>query len=120
MRATFRPFSTLHHRILLFFLAGAVTMAIPSAPAQIVGKRIEAAKSARLRTLSIRESTLSSMVTKASATYRKEAGSRGFLLESSEGEPVVEWKIGGEVHPLPEGAPAPARVIEKRVKLIPH
>ena len=60
------------------------------------------------------------MVTKASATYRKEAGSQVFLLESSDGEPVVEWKIGGEVHPLPEGAPAPARVIEKRVKLIPH
>ena len=74
----------------------------------------------RLKTLTIRESTLSSMVTKASATYRKEAGSQGFLLESSDGEPVVEWKIGGEVHPLPEGAPAPARVIEKRVKLIPH
>jgi hypothetical protein len=32
----------------------------------------------------------------------------------------VEWKIGGEVHPLPEGVPAPARVVEKRVKLIPH
>jgi hypothetical protein len=74
----------------------------------------------RLKTLSIRESTLSSIVTKASATYRQEAGSQGFLLESSEGAPVVEWKIGGEAHPLPEGAPAPARVVEKRVKLIPH
>jgi hypothetical protein len=74
----------------------------------------------RLRTLSIRESTLSSIVTNASATYRKEAGSQGFLLESSEGEPVVEWKIGGEIHPLPESAPAPARVVEKRVKVIPH
>lgn len=95
-------------------------MAIPSAPSQIVGKRIEAPKSARLKTLSIRESTLSSIVTKASATYRKEAGSQGFLLESSDGEPVVEWKVGGEVHPLPEGVPAPARVVEKRVKLIPH
>ena len=60
------------------------------------------------------------MVTKASTTYRKEVGSQGFLLESSEGEPVVEWKIGGEIHPLPEGAPTPARVVEKRVKLIPH
>lgn len=74
----------------------------------------------RLKTLSIRESTLSSVVTKASATYRKEAGSQSFLLESSEGEPVVEWKIGNEPHPLPEGALTPARVVEKRVKLIPH
>ena len=95
---------------------------IPPLAAQTVikprGERLPAPP--RLKTLSIRESTLSSMVTKASATYLKEAGSQGFLLESSDGEPVVEWKIGGEVHPLPEGAPAPARVIEKRVKLIPH
>jgi hypothetical protein len=95
---------------------------IPPLAAQTVikprGERLPAPP--RLKTLSIRESTLSSMVTKASATYLKEAGSQGFLLESSDGEPVVEWKIGGEVRPLPEGAPAPARVIEKRVKLIPH
>jgi hypothetical protein len=120
MRATFYPASALLHRILPFLLVIAAILPASPARAQIVGKRIEAPKSARLKTLSIRESTLSSMVTKASATYRKEAGSQGFLLESSDGEPVVEWKIGGEVHPLPEGAPAPARVIEKRVKLIPH
>ena len=120
MRATFYPASALLHRILPFLLALAAILPASPARAQIVGKRIEAPKSARLKTLSIRESTLSSIVTKASATYRKEAGSQGFLLESSDGEPVVEWKIGGEVHPLPEGVPAPARVVEKRVKLIPH
>jgi hypothetical protein len=120
MRATFYPASALLHRILPFLLALAAILPASPARAQIVGKRIEAPKSARLKTLSIRESTLSSIVTKASATYRKEAGSQGFLLESSDGEPVVEWKIGGEVRPLPEGVPAPARVIEKRVKLIPH
>ena len=120
MRATFYPASALLHRILPFLLALAAILPASLARAQIVGKRIEAPKSARLKTLSIRESTLSSIVTKASATYRKEAGSQGFLLESSDGEPVVEWKIGGEVHPLPEGVPAPARVVEKRVKLIPH
>jgi hypothetical protein len=120
MRAKFYPASALLHRILPFLLALAAILPASPARAQIVGKRIEAPKSARLKTLSIRESTLSSIVTKASATYRKEAGSRGFLLESSDGEPVVEWKIGGEVHPLPEGVPAPARVVEKRVKLIPH
>lgn len=120
MRATFYPASALLHRILPFLLVLAAILPASPARAQIVGKRIEAPKSARLKTLSIRESTLSSIVTKASATYRKEAGSQGFLLESSDGEPVVEWKIGGEVHPLPEGVPAPARVVEKRVKLIPH
>ena len=120
MRAKFYPASALLHRILPFLLALAAILPASPARAQIVGKRIEAPKSARLKTLSIRESTLSSIVTKASATYRKEAGSQGFLLESSDGEPVVEWKIGGEVHPLPEGVPAPARVVEKRVKLIPH
>ena len=120
MRATFYPASALLHRILPFLLALAAILPASPARAQIVGKRIEAPKSARLKTLSIRESTLSSIVTKASATYRKEAGSQGFLLESSDGEPVVEWKIGGEVHPLSEGVPAPARVVEKRVKLIPH
>ena len=120
MRATFYPASALLHRILPFLLALAAILPASPARAQIVGKRIEAPKSARLKTLSIRESTLSSIVTKASATYRKEAGSQGFLLESSDGEPVVEWKIGGEVHPLPEGVPAPARVVEKRVKLIPN
>ncbi len=120
MRATFYPASALLHRILPFLLALAAILPASPARAQIVGKRIEAPKSARLKTLSIRESTLSSIVTKASATYRKEAGAQGFLLESSDGEPVVEWKIGGEVHPLPEGVPAPARVVEKRVKLIPH
>ena len=120
MRAKFYPASALLHRILPFVLARAAILPASPARAQIVGKRIEAPKSARLKTLSIRESTLSSIVTKASATYRKEAGSQGFLLESSDGEPVVEWKIGGEVHPLPEGVPAPARVVEKRVKLIPH
>ena len=120
MRATFYPASALLHRILPFLLVLAAILPASPARAKIVGKRIEAPKSARLKTLSIRESTLSSIVTKASATYRKEAGSQGFLLESSDGEPVVEWKIGGEVHPLPEGVPAPARVVEKRVKLIPH
>lgn len=120
MRATFYPASALLHRILPFLLVLAAILPASLARAQIVGKRIEAPKSARLKTLSIRESTLSSIVTKASATYRKEAGSQGFLLESSDGEPVVEWKIGGEVHPLSEGVPAPARVVEKRVKLIPH
>ena len=120
MRATISPASTLLHRITLVLLGLAAILPTASTLAQIVGKRIEAPKSARLKTLSIRESTLSAIVTKASATYRKEAGSQSFLLESSEGEPVVEWKIGGEVHPLPEGAPAPARVVEKRVKLIPH
>jgi hypothetical protein len=96
-------------------------MMIPLAAQTVIkprGERLPAPP--RLKTLSIRESTLSSIVTKASATYRKEAGSQGFLLESSEGEPVVEWKIGGEIRPLPEGAPTPARVVEKRVKLIPH
>jgi hypothetical protein len=120
MRATISPASTLLHRITLVLLGLAAILPTASTLAQIVGKRIEAPKSARLKTLSIRESTLSAIVTKASATYRKEADSQSFLLESSEGEPVVEWKIGGEVHPLPEGAPAPARVVEKRVKLIPH
>ena len=117
MRAKFYPASALLHRILPFLLALAAILPASPARAQIVGKRIEAPKSARLKTLSIRESTLSSIVTKASATYRKEAGSQGFLLESSDGEPVVEWKIGGEVHPLPAGVPAPARDVEKRVKL---
>lgn len=120
MRATFTPASILLYRILPFLLGVAAILPAATAQAQIVGKRIEAPKSARLKTLSIRESTLSMVVTKASATYRKEAGSQSFLLESSEGEPVVEWKIGDEVHPLPEGAPAPGRVVEKRVKLIPH
>jgi hypothetical protein len=120
MRTTFHPACALLHQILPLLLAGAINLPATPAHSQIVGKRIETPKSARLKTLSIRESTLSSIVTKASATYRKEAGSQSFLLESSEGEPVVEWKIGGEVHPLPEGAPAPARIVEKRVKLIPH
>lgn len=100
---------------------GVVAWMLPSTAQTVIKprrKRLPAPP--RLKTLSIRESTLSSIVTKASATYRKEAGSQSFLLESSEGEPVVEWKIGNEPHPLPEGAPAPARVVEKRVKLIPH
>ncbi len=72
------------------------------------------------RTLAIRDSTLSAIVAKASAAYRKEANSQTFVLESSEGETKLEWRIGDEERPLPEGARAPAKVVEKRVKFVPH
>lgn len=72
------------------------------------------------KTLSIRESVFSSVVTKASATYRKEADSQTFVLGSNEGEPRLEWRIGGESRPMPEGAPGQARVVERKVKFIPH
>lgn len=75
---------------------------------------------AKLRTLSVRESTLASILTDASAVYRKAEASLTFVLESSTGEPSLEWKIGGEEHPLPEGANAPAPGSGKQLKLIPH
>lgn len=74
----------------------------------------------KLRTLTIRESTLTSSVANASAVYRKEAASAAYLLESSEGATKLVWRIGEKEHPLPEGMKAPARATEKRVKLIPH
>lgn len=77
-------------------------------------------QAAKLRTLTVRESTLTHTVTKASAVYAKEAASSAYLLESSEGDSELVWRIGGEEHPLPEGMKAPARESEKRVKLIPH
>ena len=73
-----------------------------------------------LRTLAVREATFSSSVARATAIYRKEAGSQTFVLESSEGESKLEWKVGGETRPLPEELKPAAGKTEKRIKLIPH
>lgn len=89
--------------------------------AQTIGARGERPAAAPvLRTLSVREAVFTSSVTGASAVYRKEAGTRSFALESNEGEAKLEWKIGDEVRPLPEGVKPDARGTEKRIKLIPH
>lgn len=73
-----------------------------------------------LRTLSVREAVFTSSVVGATSVYRKEAGSRSFVLESNEGEAKLEWKVGDEARPLPEGMKPEARGTEKRIKLIPH
>lgn len=74
----------------------------------------------KLRTLTVRESTLTSSVANASAVYRKEPASSDYLLESTEGVTKLVWRIGEQEHPLPEGMKAAPRPSEKRVKLIPH
>ncbi len=117
--ASLRPFALPRLFAAAWFIAFAATL--PPLAAQTIPQRGERLpEPPKPKTLSIRESTFSSVVTKASAIYRKEADSQTFVLESNEGEPRLEWRIGGEARPLPEGAPGQARLVERRVKFVPH
>lgn len=118
------PASVLHRHPspLVACLIATIGLSVSTLSAQTTikprGERLPQAP--KLRTLTVRESTLTSAVAKASAVYRKEATSSAYLLESSEGTTTLVWKIGEKEHPLPEGMKAPARASERRVKLIPH
>lgn len=72
------------------------------------------------RTLAIRESVLTLAVRDSTASYRAEEGSQTFVLTSSEGKSTVQWSIGGEERPLSPNPQTPARVVEKRVRFLPH
>ncbi len=72
-------------------------------------------------TLSVRDAVSTTIVKENRASYVAIPGESGsWKVESNTADRKQEWSIDGKVIPVPEGAPAPTPVVEKKVKFISY
>lgn len=72
-------------------------------------------------TLSVRDAVSTTIVTENRTSYVAIPGESGsWKVQSNTAERKQEWSIDGKVIPVPEGAPAPTPVVEKKVKFTSH